>query len=110
MTLDQRLTDAARHVADGVVVPEVDLDAVRSGARANRRQRVAIAVTVVVAAIVVTGTAVVSSRDASAPEPAPPVDRTQLGGPPLTPYWHDGVLYVRDAEIETPWRRSWPLH
>jgi hypothetical protein len=43
MTLEQRLTDAARHVADGVVVPEVDLDAVRTDARANRRQRVAIA-------------------------------------------------------------------
>ncbi len=38
MTLDQRITEAARHVADGVVVPEVDLDAVRSRARANQRQ------------------------------------------------------------------------
>ena len=106
MTLDQRITDAARHVADGVVVPEVDLDAVRSRARGNRRQRVAIAVTVVVAAIIVTGTAVVSGRDASAPEPAHPVRPPQIDGPPLTPYWHDGVLYVRGVEIETPWRHS----
>ena len=106
MTLDQRITDAARHVADGVVVPEVDLDAVRSRARGNRRQRVAIAVMVVVAAIIVTGTAVVGGRDASAPEPTNPVRPPQLGGPPLTPYWHDGVLYVRGVEIETPWRHS----
>ena len=106
MTLDQRIVDAARHVAGGVVVPEVDLDAVRSKARANRRQRVALAVTVVVAAIIVTGTAVVSGRDAGAPEPADPVDPPRISGPPLTPYWHDGVLYARGVEIETPWRRS----
>ena len=102
MTLDQRITDAARHVADGVVVPEVDLDAVRSRARTNRRQSVAMAVTVVVAAILVTGTAVVSGRDASAPEPATRSDRRRLGGPPLTPYWHDGVLYVRGCRDRDP--------
>ena len=39
MTLDQRLARAVRHVADGVAVPEVDLDAVRARARANRRGR-----------------------------------------------------------------------
>ena len=106
MTLDQRIADAARHVADGVVVPEVDLDAVRSKARANQRQKVALAVTVVVVAIIVTGTAVVSGRNAGTPEPADPVDPPKISGPPLTPYWHDGVLHVRDVEIETPWRRS----
>ena len=41
MSLDQRLADAAHQVADGVTVPEVDLDAVRSRARANRRRTVA---------------------------------------------------------------------
>ena len=40
MTLDQRLAQAVRHVADGVAVPEVDLEAVRAGARANRRRTV----------------------------------------------------------------------
>ena len=60
----------------------------------------------IVLAIVVTATAVVSGRDASAPEPADPVGPQQLGGPPLTPYSHDGVLYVRGVEIETPWRHS----
>ncbi len=103
MTLDQRITDAARHVADGVVVPEVDLDAIRSRAHTNRRQSVAVAVAAVVVAILVTGTAVLSGRDASAPEPAGP---QQIGGPPRTPYWHDGVLHVRGVEIETPWRHS----
>ncbi len=103
MTLDQRLTDAARHVADGVVVPEVDLDAIRSLAHTKRRQSVAVAVAAVVVAILVTGTAVLSGRDASAPEPAGP---QQIGGPPRTPYWHDGVLHVQGVEIETPWRQS----
>ena len=105
MTLDQRITEAARHVADGVAVPQVDLDAVRSQARANRRQRAVMAVTVVAAAIIVTGTALVMGREASAPEPADPVGPVQLGGLPLTPYWHDGVLHVEGVEIETPWRR-----
>ena len=106
MTLDQRITEAARHVADGVAVPWVDLDAVRSQARASRRQRVVMAVTAVVAAaIIVTGTAIVMGRETSAPEPADPVGPAQLGGLPLTPYWHDGVLHVRGVEIETPWRR-----
>ena len=97
MTLDQRLTDAARHVADGLVVPEVDLDAVRSDARANRRQRVAIAVTVVVAAIVVTGTAVVSSRDASAPEPA-------LGTPSPSPTPSTATREPIDTSTWTPYK------
>ena len=105
MMLDQRITDAARHLADGVAVPQVDLDAVRSQARANRRQRAVMALTVVVAAIIVTGTALVMDRETSAPEPADPVGPAQLGGLPLTPYWHDGVLHVRGVEIETPWRR-----
>ena len=32
------------------------------------------------------------------------IDQLPVGAPPLTPWWHDGVLHVRDAEIETPFQ------
>ena len=115
MTLDQRLTHAARQVADGVTPPQVDLDAVRSRARTNRRRTVSLAVTAVVVAAVAVGTAVGAGRDSSAPAPpAQPLPSESVadlpesigdlpaGTPPLTAYWHDGVLHVRDVEIETP--------
>ena len=101
MTLDQRLTQAVRHVGDGVVVPEVDLAAVRARAHSHRRRVVALTVTAALAAIAVAGTALVGGRDVSAPEKVPPVGPPRTGGPPLTPYWHDGVLHVRGVEIET---------
>ena len=44
MSLDQRLTEAARHLAEQVDPPEVDLGAVRRRARANRRRTVALTV------------------------------------------------------------------
>lgn len=53
MTLDQRLARAAHHVADTVTVPEVDLAAVRSTARANQRRKVALAAVAAVAVVVV---------------------------------------------------------
>ena len=101
MTLDQRLTQAVRHVGDGVVVPEVDLVAVRARAHSRRRRVVALTVTAALAAIAVAGTALVGGRDVSAPEQVPPVGPPRTGGPPLTPYWHDGVLHVRGTEIKT---------
>jgi hypothetical protein len=101
MTLDQRLTQAVRHVAEGVVVPDVDLDAVRSRAHRDRRRVVAVAFTAAIVAIAVAGTALVGGRDVSAPKRVHPVGPPQTGGPPLTPYWHDGVLHVRGIEIKT---------
>ena len=60
MTLDQRLARAVRHVADGVVVPEVDPDAVRARARTNRRRTAALVAAAAVVAVVVAGTTVVT--------------------------------------------------
>jgi len=51
MSLDHRLTEAARHLAERVEPPEVDLGAVRGRARANRRR--SIALTMAAAAVVV---------------------------------------------------------
>ncbi len=71
MNLDQRLSDAARHVAEGVEPPEVHLDTVRSRAHANRRAKVAL---MVAAAIVAMGLAGIplfaAGRDTTAPQPA----------------------------------------
>ena len=71
MSLDQRLADAARHVAEQVDPPEVDLDAVRSQAHANRRRTVALAVA---AAVVAVGLAAIpllaTGRGTAAPQPA----------------------------------------
>jgi hypothetical protein len=53
MTLDQRLAEAARQVADGVTPPEVDLDSVRTQGRARRRRAAAAATFSVVVAIAV---------------------------------------------------------
>jgi hypothetical protein len=115
MTMDQRLTDAARTVADGVVVPEVNLEAVRSAARTNRRRRVAIAVTVVVAAIVVAGTAIISGRDVSAPQPAPPVPSEKVEAI-NTRGWDTYTSDLYDLDVghppdwlETPASRKWRL-
>ena len=69
MTLDERLSRAVRHIGDGVVVPDVDLDEVRVRALANRRRVVSIsvAVTAAVVALIVASTTLVAGRDSSAP-------------------------------------------
>ena len=56
MTLDQRLTQAARGLADRVTPPEVDLEVVRNRARANRRRTVSLAGAGALAAVVVVAT------------------------------------------------------
>ncbi len=53
MTLDERLTRAVHHVADTVIVPDVDLDAVRSTARANRHRTLALGAAACAAVVVV---------------------------------------------------------
>jgi hypothetical protein len=70
MTLDQRLSDAARHIADGLVPPAVDLDRVRAQARSNRRRAASLAVAAVVTTVVGV-TTLVDGRATSAPPPIP---------------------------------------
>ena len=71
MNLDQRLADAARHVADRVEPPEVDLGAIRARAHANRRVTVALAVAAAVLAVALAAVPLlVAGRDTSAPQPA----------------------------------------
>jgi hypothetical protein len=71
MSLDQLLADAARHVADQVDPPQVDLEVVRSRARANHRRTVALAVAAALVAMGLAGTSLIASgRDTTAPQPA----------------------------------------
>jgi hypothetical protein len=84
MTLDQRLARAVHHVADGVVVPELDPDAIRARARKNRRQTVAWVAAAAVVTLLVAGTTVVAGREASSPlPPAGPVSPS-TSEPPST--------------------------
>ncbi len=82
MSLDQRLSDAARRFADGVAPPDVDLDAVRSQARANRRRTVSLIAVAAIVSVVAAVTVVAGvGRDTSAPAPADsdPVTATGVG-------------------------------
>lgn len=72
MTLDQRLTRAARHIADGLNPPAVDLDGIRARARRNRRRGTALATAATVVAVIAVGAAI-GSRDSAAPDPVEPV-------------------------------------
>ena len=83
MTFDQRLTQAMQHVADDVIVPQVDVAAVRSTARAHRIRMASVAATAAAALVLVAATALVGGRDTSAPEPAhtTPVPQPSLAMP-----------------------------
>ena len=75
-------------------------------------------VSAAVVGVILVATAIGVGRDTSAqppgrtPEPdragrvgpAEPAIDLPVGAPPLTPYWHDGVLHVQGAEIETPFQ------
>ena len=73
MTLDQRLAEAARGVAEGVTPPEVDLDVVRHRAGANRRRAVVLAA--VAAAVAVTVGVTVGLVFGGPDQATPPVDQ-----------------------------------
>lgn len=94
----------------------VDLDVISSPARPNQRRNTVLVVSALVA-VVLAATAIGIARDTSTrPDPAgppsPPVPveldlaawagDLPVGGPPQTPYWHEGVLHLHGAEIETP--------
>ena len=74
MSLDHRLTEAARHVAEQVEPPEVDLGAVRGRARADRRRTIALTVAAAAAAVALAGIPLLTAggRDSTAPQPAAP--------------------------------------
>jgi hypothetical protein len=70
MTLDQRLTQAMQHIADDVIVPQLDLGAVRATARTHRIRVASVAATAAAALVLVAATALLGGRDTTAPEPA----------------------------------------
>lgn len=73
MTLDDRLSSAARHVADGLVPPVVDLDSVRFQARRNNRRTAALSVAAAVVAVVGISFTIAGAQDTSGPDPVPPM-------------------------------------
>ena len=71
MTLDERLAEAARHLADRVTPPEVDLGVVRAQAITNRRRRRAgVAAATVLVVGVVGGIVLQSDQGDGVPSPA----------------------------------------
>ena len=92
MTLDERLADAARRIADGLTPPEVDLVGVRTQARAQRRRTVSLTVAAAVAVVLVAATAIGLGRPTAAPlppvGPLPSDGSTEvgLGGAPPCAY------------------------
>jgi hypothetical protein len=71
MTLDQRVSRAARLVAEGVEPPLVDADEIRARARAVRHRRASLVAAATVTAVVAIGAIVAVDRD-DAPGPVDP--------------------------------------
>ncbi len=69
MTLEERLSNAAHGLADGLTPPAVDLEAVRHRARVNQRRTVALVATGAVVAAVVATTMIGIGRESTAPLP-----------------------------------------
>jgi hypothetical protein len=100
MSLDERLTRAAHQVADHVTVPEVDLDAVRSGARVRTRRRTLSVAAAGVMLVAVVGTAVAMGRDA---ERTLPADPPRIGPAPHVAVWYDDAgLHHGDQVDDVP--------
>lgn len=88
MTLDQRLTTAARQVADGVRPPDVDPDEIRMRARRSQRRRVSLAAAAALVAVVAASAVLVSTPDPRMSEPvnpAPSPSRTLTSEPTPEP-------------------------
>ena len=92
-----------RERAERLVAP-ADLSLLQQRGRALRRRRqlapiLALAVCGVIGLLA--ATTLFGGRGVSAPERVHPVGPARIGGPPLTPFWHDGVLHVRGIEIKS---------
>jgi hypothetical protein len=100
MTLDKRLADAVHQVGDRLVVPEVDLVAVRSQARADRRRTVSMLVAAAVAAVaaaIVAAASLVGGLKLGAPAPAAPPNGVVAGAVPV---WYDAAGLHRGNIVE----------
>jgi hypothetical protein len=73
MSLDNLLTAAAREVALGVAPPQVDLEAVRAGARRRHRRTTVLVAAATVATAVLGGIVVTNGRLSDAPDPVTPI-------------------------------------
>ena len=72
MNLEQRLADAARHVAEQVYPPEVDVGAIRSRSHANQRRTLAATAAAALLTLALAGIPLLTTgRDTTAPPVAP---------------------------------------
>ena len=97
MSLDERLSRAVHHVAGAVEAPEIDLDAVRSGARARRVRTVTATTLPRWWSILVTAAALLAdpgSGDAT-PDPVTPPGIVGEGA-----VWYDDAGLHRGAVVE----------
>ena len=103
MSIDQLLSDAARAVAADVTPPDVDLGAVRRGARLRRRRAQAAALGAVAAVVVVAGALVVDGRPDSTPQPVEPVPTPSRTAEPtvVEPGWSPDSLAAEEV-VEAP--------
>ena len=88
MNLDQRLTRAARRLADGVDPPAVDLDGIRAQARRRQQRRASMVTAAVLTAVTAGGALFAINRNSGAPdpvEPAPAPTRTVTSIPTPVP-------------------------
>jgi hypothetical protein len=119
MTLDERLADAARRIADGLTPPEVDLEGVRKRARAQHRRTVSLTVAAAVVVVLVAATAIGLGRPTAAPLPpvgplpsdgstevglggAPPCGHTPEKEPPNQPIESDLQAWIDDLPVGVP--------
>lgn len=98
MTLDEQLSRAAHELADRVVAPDVDVEVVRSKARARRRRTAAGALAAVLAATVVGMVLISRGTDRAEPMPAPRPPTLGIG-----PVWYDSAgLHHGGVVLRTP--------
>src|SRR5262245_7406702 len=73
MTLDQRLSQSARQVLEGLTPPTMDLDVIRARARSDRRRRTFLAAAATLTIVAAAGAGLVASRDTGEPKPVGPI-------------------------------------
>lgn len=75
MTLDERLTQAGRHIADGLNPPVVDLDVLKARAHNSRRRRTSLTAAATLMIVIAVATMVAHSRKTDAQDPVGPAPR-----------------------------------
>ena len=128
MSTERLVRQALEDSVKDLPCPEPDIEQLLAAGRAARRRRVATVASLAAAAVLVLVLAGLSfgwaGRSGRALEPVPAnsiptptpaasmafpselhqwIDALPVGEPPATPYWHEGMLYVRGEQIPAPY-------